>query len=145
MATVYRATDQVTGDEVALKILHETGATSAERFNQEAALLAQLAHPAIVRYVDHGVAPAGERYLAMEWLEGETLDDRLARGPLGIIEALRLGRRLLEGLAVAHRKGIVHRDIKPTNIFLPARELAQAKLLDSASPAAPASTLAGSR
>jgi tetratricopeptide (TPR) repeat protein len=128
MSTVYRATDLVSGAEVALKVLSDS--TSAERFNQEAALLSELGHPAIVRYVDHGLTAAGERYLAMEWLEGETLDDRLGRGRLGIIESLRLGRRILEGLAVAHRKGIVHRDVKPPNIFLPAGELAQAKLLD---------------
>jgi tetratricopeptide (TPR) repeat protein len=130
MATVYRALDQVTGQDVALKILNEQAAASADRFNQEAALLAQLSHPAIVRYVDHGTFPGGERYLAMEWLEGETLDERLSRGPIGIIDTMRMGRRLLEGLAVAHRKGIVHRDLKPTNILLPAREVTQAKLLD---------------
>jgi serine/threonine protein kinase/tetratricopeptide (TPR) repeat protein len=130
MATVYRATDALTGDDVALKILHDTITTSADRFNQEAALLADLAHPAIVRYVDHGVTPTGDRYLAMEWLAGETLEERLARGPLGVLSGLRLGRRVLEGLAVAHRKGIVHRDIKPANLFLPERDLAQAKVLD---------------
>jgi tetratricopeptide (TPR) repeat protein len=130
MATIYRATDQLTGQDVALKILNEHASASADRFNQEAALLAQLTHPAIVRYVDHGTFPSGERYLAMEWLEGETLDERLARGPVGIIDTMRMGRRLLEGLAVAHRKGIVHRDLKPTNIYLPSRDVIQAKLLD---------------
>src|SRR3989442_8527394 len=101
MATVYRATDLVSGQDVALKVLNDTATASAERFNQEAALLAQLAHPAIVRYVDHGFTPGGERYLAMEWLDGETLDDRLSRGPLGILDTLRLGRPVLEGLAGA--------------------------------------------
>jgi tetratricopeptide (TPR) repeat protein len=130
MATVYRAADLVGGHDVALKVLHETAASSAERFGQEAALLAELTHPAIVRYVDHGITALGERYLAMEWLEGRTLEDRLAGGPIGILDGLRLGRRLLEGLAVAHRKGIVHRDLKPANVFLPGGDLAQAKLLD---------------
>src|SRR5205814_6110262 len=111
-------------------ILHEMAGGSAERFNQEGALLAQLTHPAIVRYVDHGTSPGGERYLAMEWLEGETLEERLTRGPIGIIDTMRMGRRVLEGLAVAHRKGIVHRDLKPTNLFLPNRDVTQAKLLD---------------
>jgi tetratricopeptide (TPR) repeat protein len=130
MATIYRATDALTGDDVAIKLLHESGTASAERFNQEAALLAELAHPAIVRYVDHGITQSGERFLAMEWLEGETLEERLARGPLGVLNGLRLGRRVLEGLAVAHRKGIVHRDIKPANLFLPDGDLARVKLLD---------------
>src|SRR6185369_14174082 len=121
--TVYRAADLLTGQDVALKVLH--GKQSSERFNQEASLLADLAHPAIVRYVDHGVTPAGAHYLAMEWLDGETLEDRLARGPLSILETVRLGRRVLEGLAVAHRKGIVHRDLKPANLFLPDGDLAQ--------------------
>ena len=128
MATVYRAVDVTTGEDVALKVLHE--AAAGDRFNQEASLLAKMAHPAIVRYVDHGVTPGGQRYLAMEWLEGETLEQRLMRGPLGILDSLRLGRRLLEGLAVAHRQGIVHRDLKPGNVFLPQGELARAKILD---------------
>jgi len=130
MATVYRCTDAVSGQDVALKVLNEAAAASAERFGQEAALLAELSHPAIVRYIDHGTTARGERYLAMEWLEGETLEDRLARGPLGVVDGLRLGRRLLEGLALAHRKGIVHRDLKPANVFLPGGDLGQAKLLD---------------
>jgi tetratricopeptide (TPR) repeat protein len=129
MATIYRATDALTGEDVALKLLHAATA-SPERFNQEAALLAELAHPAIVRYVDHGITATGERYLAMEWLEGETLEQRLTRGALGILDSLRLGRRVLEGLGVAHRKGIVHRDIKPANLFLPDGDLARVKLLD---------------
>jgi serine/threonine protein kinase/tetratricopeptide (TPR) repeat protein len=130
MGTVYRAADLLTGQDVALKVLHVKQGASAERFNQEAALLADLAHPAIVRYVDHGVTPGGDHYLAMEWLEGETLDARLSRGPLRILETIRLGRRVLEGLAVAHRKGIIHRDLKPANLFLPQGDLGQVKLLD---------------
>jgi serine/threonine protein kinase len=130
MSTVYRATDLVTGQDIALKVLDERDGTPPERFNAEAALLAELAHPAIVRYVDHGVTAGGERYLAMEWLDGETLEARLTRGPLGIMETLRLAYRVLEGLAVAHRKGIVHRDIKPANLFLPGGDLAGVKLLD---------------
>src|SRR3954451_6199456 len=128
MATVYRATDLVTGQDVALKVLHER--TGAERLHEEAALIAGLAHPAIVRYIDHGITAGGERYLVTEWLEGETLERRLQRGPLGIIETLRLGRRVLEALAGAPRQGIVHRDVKPANLLLPGGDLGQAKLLD---------------
>ena len=74
--------------------------------------------------------PQGEPYLAMEWLDGETLADRLARGAIGSSAAARLGSRVLQALAAAHARGIVHRDIKPSNLFLPAADLAQVKLLD---------------
>src|SRR5256885_12986295 len=83
MGTIYRAIDQHTNDRVALKVLQKSEGRSAERFNQEAALLAELAHPAVVRYVDHGVTAAGEHYLAMEWLEGRNLEERLVKGHVG--------------------------------------------------------------
>ncbi|MCI0573907.1 MAG: serine/threonine protein kinase, partial [Myxococcaceae bacterium] len=130
MATIFRAFDLRTGERVALKVLHENEGRGVERFNQEAALLAELAHPAIVRYVHHGVTPTGQRYLAMEWLEGETLEDRLLARTIAVPDAARMAQRVLEGLEVAHRKGIVHRDIKPSNLFLRHGELAQVKLLD---------------
>ncbi len=76
-------------------------------------MLAGIAHPAIgACYLAHGSTADGEQYMAMEWLEGETLEDRVARGPLRISETLHLGRRVAEALAVAHRHGVVHRDIK---------------------------------
>ena len=130
MSTIYRAVDLHTGERVALKLLHDQEGRQTERFNQEAALLAELAHPAIVKYVDHGVSPTGEHYLAMEWLDGETLEDRLMRGPIGVLDSARLARRVLEGLEVAHKKGIVHRDVKPSNLFLPQNELRLVKVLD---------------
>jgi eukaryotic-like serine/threonine-protein kinase len=131
MATVYRAHDVGTGEEVALKVLHEgRGVAAAERFTHESGLLRDLAHPAIVRYIGHGTSSRGEPYLAMEWLEGETLEDRLKAGPLSLVATVRLGRRVLEALAVAHRKEIVHRDIKPANLFLPDGDLNQVKILD---------------
>src|SRR5256885_16301435 len=80
MGTIYRAIDQHTGERVALKVLQRSEGRSAERFNQEAALLAELAHPAVVRYVDHGATSAGEAYLAMARLVGETRGRRLSRG-----------------------------------------------------------------
>ena len=66
----------------------------------------------------------------MEWLEGETLDERLGRGPLTIAESVDLGRRVADALASAHRRGIVHRDIKPSNLFLPQKNLGDVKVLD---------------
>lgn len=83
MGMVFRGRDLVGGQAVALKVLHRQGHTAAERFAREAEALAALIHPAIVRYVAHGATPQGEPYLAMEWLDGETLEDRLARGPIG--------------------------------------------------------------
>jgi hypothetical protein len=119
MGSVYRALDTSTGLPVALKLLH--GAPSPEsayRFNREAALLAELHHPAIVSYVARGSTEAGQPYLAMEWLEGEDLAHRLSREPLSLSEAVSLLRRTAEALTAAHRQNIVHRDIKPSNLFL---------------------------
>jgi tetratricopeptide (TPR) repeat protein len=130
MATVYRAVDRQTGEAVALKVLHGRTAEQTERFEQEAELLAELSHPAIVRYVGHGTTPVGEHYLAMEWLDGQTLEDLLAKGPLTIGQSVDLGRRVAEALASAHRRGIVHRDIKPANLILPGGELGAARVLD---------------
>lgn len=130
MGQVYRAKDLKTGEYVALKVVAEPQGTQSLRFQLEAVVLAGIAHPAIVRYLAHGSTADGEQYMAMEWLEGETLADRVARGPLRISETLQLGRRVAEALAVAHRHGVVHRDIKPANVFLPAGDPCQAKVLD---------------
>jgi tetratricopeptide (TPR) repeat protein len=130
MGLVYRAKDLKTGEFVALKLVSEPQGTQALRFQQEALVLAEIAHPAIVRYLAHGSTARGEQYLVMEWLEGETLEDRVARGPLRISETLQLGRRVAEALTVAHRHGVIHRDIKPANVFLPGGDPSQAKVLD---------------
>jgi tetratricopeptide (TPR) repeat protein len=130
MATVYRAIDRQSGQPVALKVLHGRSSEQTERFEQEAELLAELSHPAIVRYVGHGITPVGEHYLAMEWLDGETLEDVLGRGPLSIADSVDLGRRVADALASAHRRGIVHRDIKPANLLLPGGVLGSVRLLD---------------
>jgi tetratricopeptide (TPR) repeat protein len=130
MGTVYRAVDLATGEIVAVKISSSFGSQFGERFLQETAFLAEIAHPAIVRYLSHGRTRRGEHYLVMEWLDGETLEDRLRRGALSLPETLSLARRIGEALAAAHGHGIVHRDIKPANIFLPGRDLSKIKLLD---------------
>jgi len=118
MGTVYQAIDRESGALVALKILHSRNTIEQARFDQEARVLSELSHPGIVRYFDHGVAPHGSPYIAMEWLEGETLEERLARGILGPAAAAHVARLVLEALAAAHARNIVHRDIKPSNIFL---------------------------
>src|SRR4051812_24555572 len=113
MGEVYRGLDRQLQQPVAIKLLKAEGPRQLERFAREAAMLAQLSHPAIVRYIAHGVAPSGRAFLIMEWLEGMTLQERLERGPLSVHETWLLGRRVSEGLMVAHASGIVHRDLKP--------------------------------
>jgi serine/threonine protein kinase/tetratricopeptide (TPR) repeat protein len=130
MGTVYCAFDRETGGPVAIKILRGHGALDVERFTQEAAILAELSHPAIVRYLANGVADSGEHWLAMEWLDGVDLADRLARGPLPIAEALALAARAADALASAHARGMVHRDLKPGNLFLPDGDVTRVKLVD---------------
>ncbi|EPX58117.1 serine/threonine protein kinase [Cystobacter fuscus DSM 2262] len=149
MGFVYRALDQVTGRQVALKLLLVgASADAAMRFHREAQLLAGLTHPAIVGHVAHGTLAEGPPYLAMEWLEGEELSHRLHRGPLSPTESVAMVRRATEGLAVAHRQGVVHRDIKPSNLFLRAGRPEDVVLLDFglaryAAPSLDAVTVAG--
>ena len=117
MGVVYRARDlRADGAIVALK--RHAGGGSRERFLREGAVLEQLTHPAIVRYVAQGVEADGTLFLVMEWIEGETLKDRLLRQPLTPEEAIAVARRLAEALGAAHALGVVHRDIKPSNIML---------------------------
>jgi eukaryotic-like serine/threonine-protein kinase len=130
MGSVYRATDKTSGETVALKVLRLPGEESTSRFEREAALLADLRHPGIVRYVAHGVTAAGRPYLALEWLEGEDLGKRLQRAPLTMRGAVTLARRIANALAYAHGRGIVHRDIKPGNVFLGSAREDDVKLLD---------------
>ncbi len=120
MGVVYRARDSRLGRDVALKLLPDVFAADAERlarFEREAQLLAALNHPNIAAI--HGLEEAnGLRFLVLELVEGETLAERLARGPLPLEEALELARQVAEGLEAAHEKGIVHRDLKPGNVKL---------------------------
>jgi serine/threonine protein kinase/tetratricopeptide (TPR) repeat protein len=130
MGMVYRGTDLSTGETVAVKISSSSGSQLGERFQQEANCLATIAHPAIVRYVAHGRTSRGEHYLAMEWLQGETLEDRLSRGGIPLGASVQMVRRVAEALSVAHQHGVIHRDIKPANIFLPDKDTSKIKLLD---------------
>ncbi len=131
MGTVHQAIDRQSGQTVALKLVGEVAGTDAgERFKREARLLAELDHPTVVRFIDAGIEPDGRLYLAMEWLEGEDLARRLHRGPLGVAAAVAVARRIAEGLSVAHARGIVHRDVKPHNVFLIDGRLDRLKLLD---------------
>jgi hypothetical protein len=129
MGEVWRARDRTDGCIVAIKLLMRIDEGWDTRFVREALSLAQLDHPAIVHYVAHGPLP-DSFYVAMEWLDGEDLSQRLARGPLTIDETIGVVRRVAEALSFAHAHGIVHRDIKPGNLFLPGGSLRAVKLVD---------------
>jgi serine/threonine protein kinase/tetratricopeptide (TPR) repeat protein len=129
MGEVYRARDRSTGELVALKLLHLRDDANPERLLREAEVLSELRHPGIVRHVGHGIAD-GRLYLAMEWLEGETLSALLRRGPLAIAAVVTIGRRVAGALHAAHLFGLVHRDIKPSNLLVTGGDPAGTKLLD---------------
>ncbi|MEE8600149.1 protein kinase domain-containing protein [Euzebya tangerina] len=122
MAAVWRAHDEVLARTVAIKILHDDlsrDATIRERFRREAVAAAKLVHPGIVSLFDTGLD--GDRvYLVIEFIDGQTLADRLKEGPLEPDEAARITLRIASALAHAHDRGIVHRDIKPANVLLTA-------------------------
>src|SRR5690349_12316596 len=96
MGLVYKARDQEAGTSVALKVLDRATADGRARFERESSILSRLDHPNIVRYVAHGEAPQGGIYLAMEWLDGEDLEQRLRRGPLSVEGALEVALAVSE-------------------------------------------------
>jgi serine/threonine protein kinase/Tol biopolymer transport system component len=118
MGEVYQATDSKLRRSVAIKILPDAFVRDAERiarFQREARVLASLNHPHIAAI--YGLEESGGRsFLVMELVSGETLADRIARGPLPIEEALAIATQITEALDAAHDKGVVHRDLKPANI-----------------------------
>ena len=125
MGEVYRARDTKLGRDVAIKILPDDFADDPERvarFQREAQVLAALNHQHIAQLYGFEDGSAGEgprvRALVMELVEGSTLADRLARGPIPINEALPMARQIAEALHAAHDKGITHRDLKPANVAL---------------------------
>jgi len=120
MGEVYRARDTRLGRDVAIKVLPARMLADGDarmRFEQEARAVAALSHPNILAIHDFG-EHEGAAYAVTELLEGETLAQRLASGPLPVRKALELAGEMAEGLAAAHEKGIVHRDLKPANVFL---------------------------
>jgi Tol biopolymer transport system component len=117
---VYRATDIRLDRAVALKTLAPLGAPDelrVERFLREARITASLDHPNIVKVYDVGTHD-GQPFMVVELLEGETLRDRLDRGPVAEADVRRIGIEIARGLVAAHHAGLVHRDLKPENVFL---------------------------
>src|SRR5579862_4765488 len=114
MGAVYRATDTKLGREVAIKVLPEAFAADPDRmarFAREAQVLASLNHPNIAAI--YGVE---DRALVMELVEGPTLAERIAQGPMPLEEALPVAKQIAEAVEYAHERGVVHRDLKPANI-----------------------------
>ncbi|HSS45337.1 MAG TPA: protein kinase, partial [Thermoanaerobaculia bacterium] len=145
MGEVYRARDTRLDRTVAVKVLPQHLSASPEvrqRFEREAKTISQLSHPHICALYDVGREGEAE-YLVMEYLEGETLSNRLAKGALPLEHTLRFGVEIADALDKAHRQGIVHRDLKPGNVMLTKSGV---KLLDFGlakvmAPAAPAGSL----
>src|SRR6202043_3710468 len=120
MGEVYRARDTRLGRDVAIKVLPlhlSSDPQLKERFDREARSISSLNHARICTLHDVG-HQEGIDFLVMEYLEGETLAERLRKGPLALKETLKIGMEVCEALDVAHRAGIVHRDLKPGNIML---------------------------
>jgi serine/threonine protein kinase/tetratricopeptide (TPR) repeat protein len=131
MSAVFRATDLRGGGVVAVKVLYGRDAGEhKERLYREARILEKLSHPGIVKHVAHGETEDGMPYLAMEWIIGETLGKRLARVGLTMGESVKMVTRIAETLAVAHAKGIIHRDIKPGNLLLRDADFDRPALID---------------
>ena len=118
MGEVYRARDTKLGRNVAIKVLLDEFGTDPDRiarFEREAKVLAALNHPHIAAL--YGMDEAdGRHFLVMELVEGETLAERLRRGPLPVDETLAIAQQIADALEAAHEKGIVHRDLKPANV-----------------------------
>jgi serine/threonine-protein kinase len=130
MGVVYRATDTKLNRDVALKILPEQFASDTQRmgrFQREAEVLASLDHPNIGQI--YGIEEAGQtKALVLQLIEGPTLADKIAQGPIPVEEALKIALQIAEGLEAAHEKGVIHRDLKPANIKITPE--GQVKILD---------------
>jgi serine/threonine-protein kinase len=131
MSTVYLARDQTLDRDVAVKVMHREMSEQAdqlERFRQEARAVAKLSHPNVVAVIDAG-EDGGHPYIVFEYVEGETLKQRINRvGPLDPQESLAYAIEIARGLTVAHARNMVHRDIKPQNVLIDAE--GRAKLTD---------------
>src|SRR5688572_20570995 len=128
--SVYRARDVTSGSIVAIKEVHGLGPDGDARFARECVLLASVSDENIVRYVAHGGGTGEPAWLAMEWVEGPTLAKTLSERTLGVGQSVTLVRRLASALGALHRRGIVHRDVKPSNVILVDGDPLRPKLID---------------
>jgi len=122
MGDVFEARDRVDGSKVAVKVLRAeylSDEPMRRRFRREGAVLKALQHPAIVRLLELGIAEDGVVFLVTEYVEGETLTERLSKGPLSIAEADALVDAVCDGLGAAHAHGVLHGDLKPANVVWP--------------------------
>jgi len=125
MGVVYMAEHPVIGRKVAIKLLHASFARDSEtvaRFFNEARAIHLIAHPNIVEIMDFGQTADGQPYFIMEFLQGQSLADRIARGPMSPTDAVAIVTQICDALQAAHDKNIVHRDLKPHNVFLTGAE-----------------------
>src|SRR5262245_31341471 len=119
MGVVYLGVDEKLERPVAIKVLSDALARDEGAFRRletEARLLAALNHPNVGSIYGLEETEDGARFLVLEFVEGETLEDRLARGAVDVAGALRIGSEIAAGLAAAHRRGVIHRDLKPANV-----------------------------
>ncbi len=136
MGVVFEGRDRRSGRKVAVKILSRRGAAATagegpgDRFAQEVELLSGIDHPHIVGYIAHGVTPSGAPYLVMPWLDGFDLQVRIGKEPLSIEETFTLARAVAGALACLHGRGLVHGDLKPSNLFLPRGRVDLVQVID---------------
>jgi serine/threonine-protein kinase len=126
MGAVFLAShNRLPGKKVAIKLLHAEmdGEEVLARFNREAKIASLLSHPNIVHIEDYNVTAEGMPYVVLEYLQGESLAQRVRRGPMSLDETFSLVRQIASALAAAHGKGITHRDLKPANIFVVPSEI----------------------
>src|SRR5690242_17517849 len=121
MGTVYEGENVRIERRVAIKVLHAQVASQPEfasRFEREARASARIGSPHVCDVLDLGDLPGGERYLVMEYLDGESLEDRVARSRMTAQDLGPIAFEMLEGLGTMHNAGVIHRDLKPANVFL---------------------------
>ncbi|HYU98643.1 MAG TPA: tetratricopeptide repeat protein [Pyrinomonadaceae bacterium] len=128
MGVVYLAEDTTLGRRVAMKFLSTTTKEYRARFLREARAVSALSHPNIATVFNYGETDEGQPYIVMELIEGQPLNEKLREGSLPLPEAVRIVSYIAEALGEAHRKGVVHRDVKPSNVIV--TERGQVKVLD---------------
>src|SRR2546429_7112852 len=121
MGVVYLAEDTTLGRRVAMKFLSSTTKEYRARFLREARAISALTHPNIATVFDYGETVEGRPYLVMELIKGESLSDKVRAGSLPLPEAVRIVSSIAEALGEAHHHGIVHRDVKPSNVVITER------------------------